>query len=137
MPYRLRKFDDNYTTVEEEPGAACEVLTRLADVGVSLVAFTALPMGPTRTQLTLFPDDDASMEKVASDAGMPLDGPHPAILVQGDDELGALAGIHERLGRMNINVYASTGVTDGRGEFGYIICVRPDKIDQAPAALED
>ncbi len=32
----------------------------------------------------------------AEKAGLPLDGPHPALLVQGDDELGALAGVQAR-----------------------------------------
>ena len=42
---------------------------------------------------------------------MVLDGPHAALLVHGDDRLGALAEIHERLHGVTINVFASTGVT--------------------------
>ena len=41
-----------------------------------------------------------------------LVGPHRAFLVQGDDHLGALAEIHRRLFEGNINVYASSGVTE-------------------------
>ncbi len=67
---------------------------------------------------------------------MTLDGPHKALLVQGDDELGALAGIHLKLYKANINVYASSGVADGKGSFGYLIYVKPEDFDRAVEALE-
>ena len=35
-----------------------------------------------------------------------------------------------------MNVYASSGVTDGKGSFGYLLYVRPNKFDRAVAALE-
>jgi hypothetical protein len=34
-----------------------------------------------------------------------------------------------------VNVYNSTGVTDGRGGFGYLIYVRPEDIDRAAHVL--
>ena len=66
---------------------------------------------------------------------MSLDGPYSALLVQGDDKLGALAEIHESLYRASVNVYASSGVTDGRGTFGYVIYVRPEDFERAAGAL--
>jgi hypothetical protein len=41
--------------------------------------------------------------------------------VQGDDELGAFASIRKRLAKAHVDVYASSGVTDGQGLFGYVI----------------
>ncbi len=105
-------------------------------MGINLLAATAIPVGPMRTQLTLFPEDAAKMESEAKKAGLVLDGPHRALLVQGDDELGALAGVHERLYEANVNVYASSGVTDGKGSYGYILYVRPEEYERAAAALE-
>jgi hypothetical protein len=55
--------------------------------------------------------------------------------VQGDDELGALASVHERLFEAGVDVYASTGVTDGRGSFGYVVYVREEQFELAAAAL--
>jgi len=34
-----------------------------------------------------------------------------------------------------IDVYASTGVVDGKGTFGYLMYVRPEDIERAHAAL--
>jgi hypothetical protein len=67
---------------------------------------------------------------------MRLDGPHPALPVQGDDSLGALAEVHERLLQAGVNVYASTGVSDGRGSFGYVVYVRRDEYQRVLRVLE-
>lgn len=89
-----------------------------------------------RTQLTIFPEDTLKLEDEAKKDRIPLDGPHPALLVQGDDKLGALAEIHEKLYDAKVNVFASSGVADGRGGYGYIIYVRPEEYERAAAALQ-
>ena len=119
----------------DQPGEAYKLLTTLANLGISLLAFTAVPIGPLHTHLTLFPEDTGKLAREAQKARLVLDGPHPALLVQGDDELGALAELHKRLSDARVNVYASTGVADGRGSFGYIIYVRPEEYDRAVVSL--
>ena len=136
MGFQIKRVQYFYSTVEDQPGEAHKILSLLAEVGISLLAFTAVPIGPIHTQLTLFPADELKLKDVANKAGFDLDGPHPALLVQGDDELGALAGIHEKLFRANVNVYASSGVTDGKGCYGYIVYVRSEDFDRAVSALE-
>jgi len=133
---QIRRVDYYYTTVEDQPGEAYKLLSTLAEAGVDQVAFTAVPVGPARTQLSIFPSDSAMLETVAGRIGLDLDGPHPALLVQGDDELGALAGIHEKLYQAGVNVYASNGVTDGEDSFGYVLYVRPEDFERAAEALE-
>jgi len=118
MAFKIRRVEYFHTTVVDQPGEAYKVLSALASLGVNLLAFTAVPVGPDSTQLTLFPEDRAKMVNEAKKAGMALDGPHRAILLQGDDELGALAGIHRELAHAGLNVVAATGVADGRGAFG-------------------
>ena len=133
MPFSIRRVAYFNTTVRDQPGEAYRTLQVLADLGINLLAFTATPIGPASAQLTLFPDDASLVAETASKAGLQLDGPHPALLVQGDDKLGALAQIHESL--FAANVYASSGVSDGRGGFGYVVYVRPEQFDQACKAL--
>lgn len=136
MAFRIHRVDYFYTTVPDQPGEAYKLLEALAEQGIDLLAFTAIPVGPARTQLTLFPEDALKLRDAAGKAGLVLDGPHPALLVQGDDELGVLTGIHAKLLAAQVNVYAATGVTDGSGRFGYVIYVRPDDYDRAVKALE-
>lgn len=135
MSFKIRKVDYFYTTVEDAPGESYQVLAELAKLGINQVAFTAVPVGVDRTQIGIFPADAASFVAAAKRAGMALDGPHKALLVQGDDEMGALVGIHRKLFEANVNVYASTGVTDGKGAFGYLIYVRPEQYDRAARAM--
>lgn len=136
MAYAIRRIDYYYTTIEAEPGTAYELLDQLARLGINMLAFTGMPLGPDRVQLTMFPEDPHRLVDAAKNAGFALDGPHRAILVQGDDKLGALAEIHAKLSRANVDVYASTAVTDGRGAYGYLIYLRPDEYDRAAVALE-
>jgi hypothetical protein len=135
MAFRVRRVAYFYVTVNDEPGEAYRLLGELAQQGIDLLAFTGVPIGPHRTQLSLFPEDEVRFAAAARQAGLTVDGPHPALLVQGDDELGALADVHGRLGDADVNVYASHGVTDGRGAFGYVLYVRPNRIEQAARAL--
>ena len=136
MGARFRRVAYVYTTLHDRPGEAFKLLARLAAGEVNLLAFGCMPVGPDRSQLTIFPDDLGRLARVAEKEGWVLDGPHTAILVQGDDRLGALAEVHERLYQVKVNVFASTGVTDGHGEFGYLIYVNPGDVGTALAALD-
>ena len=60
-----------------------------------------------------------------------LTGPQHAILIQGDDHLGVLAEIHKRLRDAGVQIYASSGVTDGQGRYGYVIYTKEG--DHLPA----
>jgi hypothetical protein len=136
MTHKIRRIDYYYTRVRDEPGAAYQLLSLLAQLGINLQAFTAIPIGDTSAQLTLFPDDHHHLEQQAKESGLILDGPHPAILVRGDDELGALTDIHERLFRAGVNIFASNGLTDGSGSYCYLIYIRPDEYQKAAEVLE-
>lgn len=135
MSLKIRRVEYFYTTVKDEPGQAYKLLSWLAELGVNLLSFTAIPVGPEHTQLTLFPEDSSKLTHAATGAGMTLVGPHPAFLVSGDDELGALAGIHSQLYQADVNVYASMGVTDGEGSFGYLIYLRSADFETASKVL--
>jgi hypothetical protein len=135
MANSIRRVDYFYVTVRDEPGQAYELLNQLARLGVSLMAFTAMPVGPDATQLALFPQDTSRLKGAAANAHLEINGPHRALLVQGDDELGAIAGVHARLAEADVNVYASNAVADGRGAYGYVIYIRPEEYDRAAKAL--
>ncbi len=136
MAFKIRRIDYYYTTVQDLPGESYKLLSQLASLGVNLLAVSSVPVGPDTTQLTLFPDDPHTLTRAAERARFTLLGPHGAILVQGDDELGALAKVHERLAHVGVNVYATSGCADGNGHYGYLIYVRPEQFDKAIDALE-
>jgi hypothetical protein len=135
MALRVRRVEYAYVSVRDRPGAAYQLLGALQDEGVDLLAFGAFPTGPGQSQLQIFPADFERLVAAASRTGMILTEPHVAFLVQGDDQLGALVDIHRRLYDANVNVYASNGVTDGKGGYGYVLYVRPEDCDRAAAAF--
>ncbi len=135
MSARVRTVEYFYIMVKDRPGEAYRLLSHLATEQVNLLAFNAIPMGLEHTQLVLFPDSSDLLSKAAAGSGLTLTGPQHALLVQDDDRLGALADIHLTLLEANINVYASSGVTDGRGGYGYILYLRPEDFRKAAHVL--
>ena len=135
MYYHINRVDYFYTTVKDQAGEAYKLLTALADLGVNLLAFNAIPLGSAGAQVSLFPEDPTLLTSIADKAGITLDGPNPALLIQGDDNVGVLAEIHQKLFAADINVYSANCVTTGKGTFGYLIYLRPDEYDKALTAL--
>ncbi len=131
MPVNVRTVDYYYTMVQDRPGQAAELLSLLSDSGVDMLAFSIVPTGPTHTQLQLYPGSTNQLLAIAKRASLDLVGPQHAILVQGDNELGALVHIHKALADADINVYASNGVTTEGGGFGYVLYVRPEDFKKA------
>ncbi len=135
MYYNINRVDYFYTTVKDQPGEAYKLLSALADLGVNLLAFNAIPLGSAGAQLSLFPEDSTLLSTIAKKAGIVLEGPNPALLIQGDDNVGVLAEIHQKLFNADINVYSANCVTTGKGTFGYLVYLRPDEYDRALEAL--
>ena len=135
MAYEIRCIDYFYCSVKDQPGEAYKVLSILEDLGINMLAFHAIPIGPNNTQLTIFPENSGRLFSEAKRSGLKLDGPQKAFLVRGDDHLGALSELHKQLYDAGINIFASNGVTDGKGEYGYVIYVRPEKFESAKKTL--
>lgn len=135
MAVTIQRVEYFNTNVRDRPGAAYEVLSHLSAADVNLLAFSAVPVGPDYTMLVLFPENVDMLARAAQELRLDLTGPNRAFMIQGDDKLGALADIHRALSEARINVYASNGVTDGRGGFGYVVYVRPEDFERASSVL--
>lgn len=123
------------TLAVDRPGSAYQVLQDLAREEINLLAFSCVPVGPRDVQVTLYPEDIDRLEAAAPRIGLTLTREEQAILVYGDDEVGALVEVHRQLCDAQINVYATHGVSDARGHFGYLIHVRPEDVDRACETL--
>lgn len=135
MAIQIRKVEYFYCNVQDQPGEAYKLLNLLADLGVNLFAFTAVPSGLMNTQFTLFPEDSNKLKVEARNASLNIQGPVPALLVQGDDVSGALNDVHKKLFDAGVNIAASTAVTDGKGGFGYVIYLRTEHFQLAVDTL--
>jgi hypothetical protein len=135
MAATVRAVDYFYVMVHDRPGEACRFLSRLAEARINLLAFSAIPAGPLQTQLVIFPENSENLMRAAEETGLSLSGSNKAILVQGDDRLGALVDVHQTLCDAGINVVSSTGISDGRGSYGCVLYVRPEDYDKARSLL--
>jgi hypothetical protein len=135
MALTVRNAEYFYIRIEDSPQEAYELLSQLASAEVSLLAFSAVPYGPNHLELTIFPDRSDAFIQLAGKLGWMLIGPQHAFLVQGDDNLGALADIQRMLVEADVEIYASSGVTDGSGRFGYVIYFKEEDHARAARAL--
>jgi hypothetical protein len=135
MALTIRTAEYFYARVASDPAKTYELLALLSGGEINLLAFSAVPFGTQYVELTLFPDRSADLVQTAVRLGWDLTGPHHAVLIQGDDRLGALADIHKCLSEAGVQIYASSGVTDGTGRYGYVIYFREDDHVEATRAL--
>jgi hypothetical protein len=135
MEAKARIVDYFYTMVKDHPGEACKILSHFAREEVNLLAFSAVPVGHEQTQLVVFPQHTDRLVRAAEKSGLSLVGPQHAVLIQGDDRLGALVGLLQKLCDARIDMSSSWGVTDGRGGYGYVIHVRAEDVAQAARVL--
>ncbi len=134
MSNSVRRVDYFYVTVRDQPGQAYQMLEQMAGLGINMLAFAAMPLGPDNTQLTIFPDDSPKLQSFAKKSGLKLIGPHGAFVVHGEDELGSLVEVHKTLYKAQVNVYGY-GVAQGTKCYGYIIYVRQEDYEKAAEAL--
>src|SRR5712691_3060388 len=132
MALSVRNAEYFYIRIEDSRERAYQLLAQMALEEVSLLAFSAVPFGPNHVELTIFPDRSDAFMQLAKKLGWAVTGPQHAFLVQGDDQLGALADIQRMLLEADVQIYAASGVTDGSGHFGYVIYFK--EADHATAA---
>ena len=131
----VKKVDYWHTTVADKPGAANEVLQKLAAAKQNLTAYLAFPMAGGKSQVDLVPADPAGFEKAAKAAGIALSPRKAAILVSGADRPGALAEHTKKLAAKGVNCTAGSAVATPGGGYGFLLWVRPESVDAAAAAL--
>ena len=135
MPLNVRTVEYFYVRIQDSRENGYELLAQLASEEVSLLAFSAVPFGPNHMELTIFPDRSDRFTELANRLGWVAAGPQHALLVHGDDHLGALADIQRMLLEADVKIYASSGITDGSGRYGYLIYFKEEDNERAKRAL--
>jgi hypothetical protein len=134
MADTVRIVDYFYVSAPNKAGEGARALTTLKDAGVNLLAFSGFPQG-RRAQMDFVPADPAAFKQAAKKAKWKVVGPKRGFLVQGDDRVGAVADLLERLGSAKINVTAIDAVSITDGRYGAIFWVAPNDVKKAAALL--
>jgi hypothetical protein len=134
MADTIRRVTYYYTTISDKPGEGARLLGVLRSAGVNLLALHAFPSA-RKAQVDFVPSDEGVFTAAAKNAKIKVSKPKTAFLLDGDDRVGALAGVLARLAAAKINVTAVTGVCAGMGRYGAILWVKPAAVNKAAAAL--
>ncbi|HET7296945.1 MAG TPA: hypothetical protein VFI66_07360 [Gemmatimonadales bacterium] len=134
MADTVRRVDYYYTILSDKPGEGARLLDVLRGAGVHLRALHAFPSA-RKAQVDMVPSDAGLFATAAKSAKIKVSKPKTAFLIEGDDRVGALAGVLARLGAAKINVTAVTGLCAGMGRYGAILWVKPRDVNKAAAAL--
>jgi len=134
MADAIRRVDYYYVTVPDKPGVGAQILGKLRDAGVNLLAVHAFPSA-RKSQLDVVPADAVAFLAAAKAAGLKLSKPKAVFLVEGDDRVGAFANLLSRLGGAGINVTAATGVRSGAGRYAALVWVKPKDVSKAAQVL--
>jgi ACT domain-containing protein len=130
----IRKVAYFSMQVPNRPGVGVEMLKSIAKGRQNLLAFTGFPNG-ARAQVDFVPADPAAFAAGARKKGVKLGKKKTAFLVQGEDRVGALLRVLEKLARAKINMVAMDAVTAGRRRFGAIFWVKPKDVARASRLL--
>ncbi len=137
MTLDVKKVEYYNLTVDGHAGEGSKLLSVVADFGVNLLAFKAVPVKPMRTQFSLFPDDSLKMKDGAKKAGLDIEGPYFALLLKGyDDESGELADVYEKLAQVDITIYESSGIANIKGSYGVVFYLKQEDCEKAMEALK-
>ena len=78
MALTVRNAEYFYIRIKDSPEKAYDLLAQLASAEVSLLAFSAVPFGPSYLELTIFPDRSDKFLQLAESLGWVVAGPQHA-----------------------------------------------------------
>jgi hypothetical protein len=133
MPDTFRVVDYFYVTAANKPGEGARVLNSLKQAGVNLLAFSGFPQG-RKAQLDFVPADPAAFKQAAKQAKLKVVGPKRAFLMHGDDRVGAMADLIDRLADAKINLTALDAVAV-EARYGAIFWVAPKDVKKTATLL--
>jgi len=122
--------------VPNKPGAGAHLLGAFKEAGVNFVGIWGYPMGKTKARIDLVAEDPALLKKAAKQLKIDLGKKRTAFHITGDEHLGAVAEILDKLAAKEINVYAVQALCAGNGRFGALVEVDEDGLRKATRALE-
>ncbi len=134
MADAIRRAEYYYVTVNDQPGEALRILSKLKEAGVNLLNFTAFPVAGGKSQLDIIPENGEGLMKAARSAGVTLSPKKQCFYVSGKDRVGAVAEIFKKLADARVNAHAANA-TCAAGNFGMILWVKPDQMSAAAKAL--
>ncbi len=135
MADQARQVDYYYLTVPDKPDEAFKLLSEVKKAGVNLLAYSSFPTTGGMSQINFVPEDAEAFRQASSKLGWKLSERKRAFLISGEDRVGAVADIHEKIAKDGINVTAAQAAGGGSGRYGMMLSVKPGDQERARKAL--
>jgi len=134
MAETIRKVDYFYIEIANKPGEGARALDAVRNAGVNMLAFSGFPSG-RKAQIDFIPENTAAFKAAAKKSGLKLSPKKTGFLIQGEDRVGAVAGVVDKLARAGINITAMDAVCAGAGRYGAILWVKAPDVRKAARVL--
>jgi len=135
VPDSIRRVDYFYVVVPDVAGEAFLILSDLKQAGVNLLGYHGFPLGGGKAQISLVPEDSGIFVLAAARLGLRVSQHRRAFLIQGEDRVGAVTDVIEKLAAKGINIVACHAVGGGEGRWGMLLWVNPLDYERAAEAL--
>jgi hypothetical protein len=135
MANQVHKAGYCYVKVPNRAGQGAAILTKLADAGVNLIAYSGFPVGGGKAQLDFVADDVGAVRRVAQRHGWRVSPTKRCFVIRGDDRVGAVQRQLAKLAEAGISVTAADAVTAGSKRYGMLLWVKPRDYARAAKAL--
>ena len=130
----IRRADYFSMDVANKTGEGARLLAQLREAGINLTGFTGFPSG-RRAQVDFIPEDTASFKAAARKLGLKLGPRKTVFIVQGDDRVGAIAEICEKLAGAGINMIAMDALSAGNGSYAAMFWVGAADVRKAAKVM--
>ena len=135
MATRVRKAEYYSMKVPNRPGAGAKMLDALKAEGVGLLAFTGFPVRGG-VQVDFIPQNGTTLRRAAKRVGWKLSERKAVFLLQGDDRVGALTAVLDKLAAARISLTALDAVVAGGGRYGAMFWVKKKDVARVARLLK-
>lgn len=135
MPDIIRRVHYFYVVVPDVAGEGFLILSDLRQAGVNLLGCHGFPLGEGKSQISMVPEDAGTFVLAAARLGLHVSQHRRAFLAQGEDRVGAVTDVIEKLAGKGINIVACHAVGAGEGRWGMLLWVNPVDYERAAEAL--
>ena len=134
MATQVKKVSYCALMVPHRAGQGANVLEALSSAGVNFLAYSGFPE-KGKAQLDLVPEKMSQLKGVARREGWKLGKTKKAFVIQGDDRVGTVQRLSQKLADQKINIVSAQAIAAGKGRFGMILWVRPKDYGKAARVL--
>ncbi|HEX9759240.1 MAG TPA: hypothetical protein VGB26_15805 [Nitrospiria bacterium] len=135
MADRIKKVDYFKIQVPNRPGVGAKILGDFKKEKINLLGFSGFPRGG-KSQLDLIPQNTKAFLSTAKRLKVKVGAKKTGFLAQGQDRVGAIASIMEKLSAAKINVTAIDAICAGKGRYGAIFWVKGPNMAKASKVLK-